>query len=1068
MCALIPVLANGQIISLSHQILQFDTVTVNTKDSLSFRIRNNTGTTVLITDINTTRPEFFVKDTSLNIPSGDSVQVFVYFRTSQNLTWKDVLLVESTSLRGSLALRLIGTGKYTGTTYNSTQGLWDNALKTALHNIVNNHASLGYNAARDRMFETIDDPNAVDTIECVYTGKKIKAVNRTEAQNQNFNTEHTWPQGTFNQSEPMRSDLNHLFPTDEPANSARGSYPFGPVVSGITWQSGGSKLGQNPNGVTAFEPRDTHKGDVARGLFYFMLRYENNYESYLDLAQEGYLRQWTVSDAVSAKESNRNTAIANYQGKRNPLVDHPEFIDRIATFRSSTPPTLYPEIATSPAQISFGTIAAGDSVEWIYTVINTGRASLSVSSFALQTPSTIFKIIDLPGTVPIDSFKQVRIRFVPTQSSQSYNNTLVVQNNDQNEGTISVPLTGSTTSGAPQTTLIVPANGATGVQTPVPFSWYKTAAADLYHIQVSLTGGFSSFISNDSTLTDSTTSATGLSLNTTYYWRVRAHRTGGWDAFSATRSFTTWTTPPQVALVSPPDGSGNTSLPMMFTWQSSATATFYQLDVSTSPGFSTFVVVDSTLTGTSTSVGGLALNTVHYWRVRARNGAGWGPYSPTRSFTTWTTPAQVQALIPTDEASQVAVPTVFRWNRPPGATQFQMDLSLSSGFETLVSSDSTISDTNAVASGLALGTTYFWRVRGQNGAGWGSYSSTQEFATWNVPSPIPGLSPADSSEDVAIPVQFIWQHSLLATTYHLEISTTQGFGTVVVSDSTIADTMSSVPSLQVNMDYFWRVRAGNGAGWSSVSAVMMVRTWNAPGQVQLYSPLDETRGTQDNPLLVWNTVENAVQFQIQVSTNPSFATLVFSDSLITDTSATINGLDTMTTYFWRVRGRNNAGWGAYSESWRFRIAAAYVVSVQTSHGWNMISLPVLPADVIAAVVFPTAVSAAFAYSNGYVQRESLQVGTGYWMNFGTPQEISVAGEPVEVDTIVVQAGWNLVGSISYSVPVSSITTIPSGILASPFYEFNNGYTPSSFVNPLESYWVKCSQQGMMILQRSPE
>lgn len=80
------------------------------------------------------------------------------------------------------------------------------------------------------MFETIDDYGG-DTIECVYTGRKIRATNRTEAQNQNFNTEHTWPQSFFNELEPMRSDLYHLYPTDETANNVRSNFDFGRALT---------------------------------------------------------------------------------------------------------------------------------------------------------------------------------------------------------------------------------------------------------------------------------------------------------------------------------------------------------------------------------------------------------------------------------------------------------------------------------------------------------------------------------------------------------------------------------------------------------------------------------------------------------------------------------------------------------------------------------------------------------------------------------------------------------------------------------------------------------------------
>lgn len=442
---------SAQTITLSAPI-PFDTVLVNTTDSLSFWVRNAGATPFSVTDINTTRPEFRAKDTSFAVPANDSVRVYVYFMTNQNMTWKDVLLVFGTGLQGALPLGVSGTARYTDPLYNPTQGLWENALKTALTNIVANHTSLGYNIARDRMFETIDDLNLTDTIECVYIGRRIRAVTRTEAQNQNFNTEHTWPQSFF-ADEPMVSDLNHLYPTDAVPNSNRANFPFGPVVSNITYNVGGSKLGQRADGAMAFEPRDVHKGDVARALFYFTIRY-GNLGGYMDATQENDLRVWYKFDPVSTKEIQRNNRIATYQIKRNPLIDHPEFFDRISSFHNPAAPTLFPDISTSASTINFGSIAAGDSVEWTLVILNNGRASLGITGLTLQTPSSSFRIVDTPTTVPVDSFRQVRLRFVPTQANQSYSNSLVVQSNDPDEGTVNIALAGSSGSSSALTVTI--------------------------------------------------------------------------------------------------------------------------------------------------------------------------------------------------------------------------------------------------------------------------------------------------------------------------------------------------------------------------------------------------------------------------------------------------------------------------------------------------------------------------------------------------------------------------------------------------------------------------------------
>lgn len=438
-------IALSQTLTLSTTQLNFGTITTNMKDSLSFRIRNGNNFPVKVSDINTFKAAFTLRDTSFNIPAHDSATVWVYFKTNQNVTWNDILVVENSpaaNSRGSLTLRVTGTGTYNDPAYASTQNLWEAELKSALTNLVTNHTSLGYNAARDRMFETIDD-GGVDTIECVYIGRRIRATTRTEAQNQNFNTEHTWPQSFFNSNEPMLSDLSHLFPTDATPNSVRANYPFGPVVSNITYNVGGSKLGHRADGATAFEPRDVHKGDVARALFYFMIRYGNS-ENYMDATQENDLRMWHKTDLVSAKEIQRNNSIASYQGKRNPLIDHPEFTDRITHYYTSSVPTFYPDIVASPANALLGSVVYTDSVEYNLIVVNRGRATLNISSVTLQNATTGYSILSFLSMVPVDSFGIVKVKFKPTLPVvSSYSNAVILASNDPDQPMLTVPMNAS-------------------------------------------------------------------------------------------------------------------------------------------------------------------------------------------------------------------------------------------------------------------------------------------------------------------------------------------------------------------------------------------------------------------------------------------------------------------------------------------------------------------------------------------------------------------------------------------------------------------------------------------------
>lgn len=91
--------------------------------------------------------------------------------------------------------------------------------------------------------------------------------------------------------------------------------------------------------------------------------------------------------------------------------------------------------------------------------------------------------------------------------------------------------------------------------------------------------------------------------------------------------------PAAVTLASPSNEADDQPSTVAFSWGTEASATSYHLQVSTSSNFGSFVFEDSTLTTTGADVGPLAYSTEHYWRVRAKNAGGIGPWSEAWSFT---------------------------------------------------------------------------------------------------------------------------------------------------------------------------------------------------------------------------------------------------------------------------------------------------------------------------------------------------------------------------------------------------------------------------------------------------
>lgn len=142
-----------------------------------------------------------------------------------------------------------------------------------------------------------------------------------------FNCEHVVPQSWFAKKEPMRGDLHHLFACESACNSFRGNIPYFDFLDSeeVVRHSCGRRE------PLKFEP-SAGKGPVARATLYFLLRYPGFIgDEARELQRErlNLLLSWHAGDAVSEYERHRNAAIAEMQGNRNPLIDHPEWAEEI-------------------------------------------------------------------------------------------------------------------------------------------------------------------------------------------------------------------------------------------------------------------------------------------------------------------------------------------------------------------------------------------------------------------------------------------------------------------------------------------------------------------------------------------------------------------------------------------------------------------------------------------------------------------------------------------------------------------------------------------------------------------
>ncbi|CAL5997455.1 Extracellular_nuclease [Hexamita inflata] len=165
-------------------------------------------------------------------------------------------------------------------------GLFGKALREELKSTASRgHQQLGYDTARLLMYNNIYNNQSNNSVMCLYTGLNIPFTFGSNEANEELNCEHTVPQSFFNKAAPMKSDLHHLRPTWKTANSGRSNYPFNNVEESVVDKYFGTDrqvITNKPvdaenwskldSGV-AFETREVQKGDTARAVAYFFVRY---------------------------------------------------------------------------------------------------------------------------------------------------------------------------------------------------------------------------------------------------------------------------------------------------------------------------------------------------------------------------------------------------------------------------------------------------------------------------------------------------------------------------------------------------------------------------------------------------------------------------------------------------------------------------------------------------------------------------------------------------------------------------------------------------------------------------
>jgi len=240
--------------------------------------------------------------------------------------------------------------------YEEANGKSSEELKEALYQIISNHVVFPYTSSSTDTWDILQvsdqDPQNHDNMILVYTGRSqdkgyrdgtgnySQYENGNGTHNNSWNREHVWPKshGFPDEDDNAYTDVHNLKPCDRSVNTSRGTKDY---------DFGGSQHSEATECLTdsdSWEPSDSVKGDIARILFYMVVRYDPGYDhnnNSFDLELVDYttpnnndpilgklssLIQWHYDDPVDDFEINRNEIIYSYQQNRNPFIDYPNLV----------------------------------------------------------------------------------------------------------------------------------------------------------------------------------------------------------------------------------------------------------------------------------------------------------------------------------------------------------------------------------------------------------------------------------------------------------------------------------------------------------------------------------------------------------------------------------------------------------------------------------------------------------------------------------------------------------------------------------------------------------------------
>ncbi len=528
-------------------------------------------------------------------------------------------------------------------------------------------------------------------------------------------------------------------------------------------------------------------------------------------------------------------------------------------------------------------------------------------------------------------------------------------------------------------TLSTPTDGSEVNSLSTTLYW-NSVSCNYYDYQCDTTANFDSPLLMTGSRSSSyrNVSISGLRMETTYYWRVRARSYSDTSAWSATRTFHI----PGLTVTAPADGITVTS-PYVYIDYTLPSGAYLYYELDTVPTFDS----PAHTTSESSSFTLTRFGKTYYWRVRAYANGGYTPWTETRTITLST--AGPQLYSPSNNSITSSESVELYWQNDFGLNML-VQYDTVATFDSPMLYETTTTSSYIYTQTLSNGTRIYWRVKYNDADNSSDWSEVWSFVMRTGVQPYSPVN-GETVNSLYPSLTFTGRYGYYVN-YEVRCDTVPTFDSPVLRTNSYSPYYSytgdhyscSVSGLTMNKLYYWQVRFtydGVTSDWSETE------TFRTPSTIALYGPQNGSEQSM-NVELSWSGIDGFYNYICLLDTVPTFnsGALVRQDISYSYGYTSISVPYLNANYYWKIGAYmpNDTCW---SDVRNFHVSGqvnlsypsngSQISALATDFSWNTLGGSyVFNMDTVPTFDSPALVTSSIYDSYNYV--EGLKFGQQYY------------------------------------------------------------------------------------------